>query len=142
MSSPTSRSDSRNGRVPTTTNSVRAVKTITPHCARWLISGSEFCSDAGRIANLTVRKNISRLCGGADHRSPKKLLDGTTQMSMPPLPRRAVISSEPSRVPISTDMVNIDRDEKVRWGALCRKERTEANSTELFGLGSGCAVVT
>src|SRR5215469_6842351 len=87
-------------------NCARAAKTITQRCARWLTSGSEFCSDAGRIANPTVKKNIWRLYGGADHRSPKKLLDGTTQMSMPPLPSSAVISWEPSWEPMVKGMIS------------------------------------
>src|SRR5262249_6982063 len=49
---------------------------------------------------------------------------------IPPLPRTAIISSEPSRVPTSTD-IGISVEMQIAFGGLCREATTEANLGEL-----------
>src|SRR5262249_62055478 len=48
---------------------------------------------------------------------------------IPPLPRRAVISSEPSRVPTTTD-IGISMEMQIALRGLCREATNEANSKE------------
>ena len=78
--------------MPITTPCVHVAKITMLHSAHWLTSGSGFCSDAGRTANPIARKNIWQLYDDAVLRWSKKLLDGTTQMSIPPDPKWDVIS--------------------------------------------------
>src|SRR5215831_16838394 len=54
---------------------------------------------------------------------------------IPPLPRRAVISSEPSRVPTSTDIgLSIERQKYLRRHYAEKRERTQTDGFKRLGV--------
>jgi hypothetical protein len=71
-----------------------AATIITPRCGRWLINGCGSCFAAGRSADPMTKRRTSMRCDAAGPRSPNILLDGATQMSMPPAPSAPRISTE------------------------------------------------
>ena len=76
-----------------------AAITITPRYEPWPTNGSEFCFAAGRSADRTTRTPTLTRCVDAGLCSQRILLDGATQMSMPPAPMAETISYGPRRVP-------------------------------------------
>ena len=99
MNLPTNRFASPAGRARTTTSNAPAGMPTMPPCARWPINGFGFSFAAGKNADPTTKRPTSWPFAGAAHLSQNILLDGATQMSMPPAPRAERISYGPRRAP-------------------------------------------
>jgi hypothetical protein len=63
-----------------------AAMIITRRCERSRTNGSGFSFAVGRIANRMMKRRTWKRSVDMDHRSSKIMLDGATQMSMPPAP--------------------------------------------------------
>ena len=95
----TSRSASPPGPARITTSNAVEATTIMPPCDRSPSNGCGFSFVAGRTGPRTTRPSISTRYADTGRHLPSVLLDGTTQMSMPPSPILAVTAYGPRVVP-------------------------------------------
>ena len=86
----TSRSASPCGRAATTISSGAGATTITRPCVRWPSNGCGSSFAVGRTEHHTTKPRTSTRYADTGRHLSKILLDGTTQMSMPPSPILAV----------------------------------------------------
>ena len=86
----TSRSASPRGPDATTISNAAGATTIMPPCDRSPSNGCGFSFAVGRTGHRTTKPHTSTRYADTGRHSSKMWLDGTTQMSMPPLPIVAV----------------------------------------------------